>query len=318
MAKIVVAHINTESMEIDLGKLKNDKVAWMVLLKDDGSLQHFFPNPKLIYEMEKYNEETNDIIPDPKTFRINNEDLNHIHITKLRNESYENAKRLIDECMVEELQMLLNEIWDGNAQKWIDNPDVHNTLGHEFVMDYGFTRNQIKWIRHMLHILQGNDSYCDNCRYIAWVIDKETKDKIGGACGHPVFVLNNHGRTTFTGIPYSKPDWCAGKEDILSEKEEKLSPKEQKFLDDTMEIVDQNKDLEIAMSKIGHNGEDDGGCGALIGQEVTDYLEGNCPYTHQKCDYWQEISKGDWECVLPDNTPPDKDPVCPHSKRSKQ
>lgn len=130
MAKIIVAHKNTESTEIDLGELKNDKVAWMVLLKDDGSLQHFFPN------------------------RV--DDFGHM--TQLRDESYVNAKRIIDECTVEELQMLLNEIWDGNAQKWIDNSDMHDTIGYEFIMKHGFTRNQLKWIRHLIHIVQGRNA----------------------------------------------------------------------------------------------------------------------------------------------------------------
>jgi len=97
----------------------------------------------------------------------------------------------------------------------------------------------------------------------------------------------------------------------------KLSKKDQEFADETMKLADENKDLEVALSKIGHYDTEKGGCGSLIAQEVTDYIEGNCPYTHKKCKYWKEISKDDFECVLPDSTPTDKDPICPHSKRGK-
>lgn len=40
MAKIVVVHKNTETKEIDLGK--NDKVAWIVLMDNNGKLTKFF------------------------------------------------------------------------------------------------------------------------------------------------------------------------------------------------------------------------------------------------------------------------------------
>jgi len=48
MAKLVVAQRNTKSINVDLGELKNDKIAWIVLLKYDGTLQHFYPNREVI------------------------------------------------------------------------------------------------------------------------------------------------------------------------------------------------------------------------------------------------------------------------------
>ena len=42
MAKIVVVHTNTEVHEFELGK--NDKVEWIVLIKNDGRRELFMPS----------------------------------------------------------------------------------------------------------------------------------------------------------------------------------------------------------------------------------------------------------------------------------
>jgi len=131
MAKIVVAHRNTETKEIDLGELKNDKVVWLVLLKDNGELEHFFPNRTTLV-------------------------VNHDAILFLRDRSYANAEKIIDKCQVAELKYILNDLWDANAKRWIDNQGMHDTIGFEHIMETGFTRNQIKWIENMFEILQGD------------------------------------------------------------------------------------------------------------------------------------------------------------------
>lgn len=243
-----------------------------------------------------------------------------------------------------------------------------------------------------------NESYCDGCKYITWLVAKATGVRGGGGCSHPKLLKKMNHRTSFAGVPKEKPRWCFGKEhgqvmhiDTLVKKcgyfngaspvnngygcehpkqedqEEfegkeygrcirssctiafPLSPNEhpedrtffddaewnkmtdgdwmfvhgvfksgldvkgQEFLDETMEKVDQNKDLEVALSKIDvFDGGDDGGCGSLIAQEVQDYLDGNCPHTHKKCkgDYWKEISDGVWSCTHPE----DDNTICPMEK----
>lgn len=171
MTKLVMAHKNTDTIEIDLGELKNDKVAWIVLLKDDGSLQHFFPNEQVM-----------DIV-----------------------------------------------------------------------------------------------SKCIDCKEL---FITHTKDR------------NNRCQS------------C-----------------EQKFVDDTMKLVDENPELEVALSKIGHgqgsgiivSGDDEGGCGNKIAQEVHDYIEGHCPHTHKKCDHWKEIEDDVFSCTHPE----DDNTICPLEKELK-
>jgi len=136
MANIGIVHLNTEIKEIDIGD--NDKVSWIVLDKNDGSRQKFFP--------EKSKEELKAI------WKAEHEKRN-----RLRKISYANAEKIIDRCQVDELKWLLNDIWDGNARQWLDNPDNIGTIGQEVVLETGFTTNQMEWIEHMFHILQGDE-----------------------------------------------------------------------------------------------------------------------------------------------------------------
>ncbi|MCK4544624.1 hypothetical protein KAU43_03730 [candidate division WOR-3 bacterium] len=59
--------------------------------------------------------------------------------------------------------------------------------------------------------MEDNESYCDGCKYITWMIVKATGLKCGGGCNHPVVLKNMDHRTSFTGVPKEKPRWCAGK-----------------------------------------------------------------------------------------------------------
>jgi len=136
MANIVVVHQNTETQDFDIGD--NDKIAWIVLHKNEGSIQKFFP--------EKSPEEQKALWK-----------AEHDRSIALRKISYANAEKIIEKCRIDELKYLLNDIWDGNATMWLDNPANEGTVGHETVLETGFTSNQMRWIEHMFHILQGDE-----------------------------------------------------------------------------------------------------------------------------------------------------------------
>ena len=136
MAKIIVVHRNSENQEFDIGK--NDKVTWITMLKEDSSLQKFFPekSPEELKAMWK---------------------AEHDRCIALRKISYANAELTINKFESDEFQNLLNDIWDGNAKQWLDNPENKDTNGYNSIMKTGFTTNQMKWIKHMYHILQGDE-----------------------------------------------------------------------------------------------------------------------------------------------------------------
>ncbi|MCK4544625.1 hypothetical protein KAU43_03735 [candidate division WOR-3 bacterium] len=136
MAKIVVVHRNIETQQFDIGK--NDKVTWITLQKDDGSLQKFFP--------EKSPEELKAIWK-----------AEHDRSIALRKISYANAEKTINKCHVEEFKNILNDIWDGNATAWLDHPGKEDTNGHESIMETGFTTNQMRWIKKVFKIFQGDE-----------------------------------------------------------------------------------------------------------------------------------------------------------------
>ena len=66
-------------------------------------------------------------------------------------------------------------------------------------------------------------NYCEKCKYVSWIATKDgttisplhTRKQtsiIGGACNHPKALEFYARKTTFMGIPESKPYWCPGME----------------------------------------------------------------------------------------------------------
>ncbi len=230
-----------------------------------------------------------------------------------------------------------------------------------------------------------NESYCDGCKYITWMIVKATELKCGGGCSHPVVLKRMDHRTSFTGVPKEKPQWCAGKRhgkvihiDTFTKKcgyfiwnspvnngygcnnpkqedQEEFEgkeygrcmrkscpiafslcphdePEDRKYFDcdDWQNMTDGDwllvfgvfkSELEVAPSKIDHggfigSGDDEGGCGSLIGQEITDYIEGNCPHTHKKCDHWEQIAIIGKPVINSCTHPEDDNTICPIEKEN--
>jgi hypothetical protein len=145
MAKIVVIHKNLSKQQFDIGN--NDKIAWIILWDNEENMIKYFREEDPV-ELKKQSE------------------IDFVISNSLRHRSYANAERLIDECQIDEFKWLLNEVWDRNANYWIDNHRMHETQGFESIMKYGFTRNQMKWIKHIQEILykitDGSNEITDN------------------------------------------------------------------------------------------------------------------------------------------------------------
>lgn len=193
MAYLVIVHKNTETKKVDLGD--NDKIAWMLLHKKDNSIQKFFAELSKEEQKRLWDEK-------------------HKRDMKLRNRSYAEAEKLIEQSPLEELKWLLTEIWDYNARMWLDNDEMDDTIGQETVLESGFTTNQNRWIRKVLEqICQTDGGYCNDCKYATLLQAPDNNQVIGGSCNHPEFVKKVL-ITTFSGVPKTKPTWCHGKEPI--------------------------------------------------------------------------------------------------------
>ena len=66
----------------------------------------------------------------------------------LRKQSFEAAEKLFV-GIPEELEFILSDLWDYNAQKWLDNPEMADTIGAENIVKYGFLTNQVAWINEL-------------------------------------------------------------------------------------------------------------------------------------------------------------------------
>ena len=80
-------------------------------------------------------------------------------------------------------------------------------------------------------------------------------------------------------------------------KSEDVQPTEQDldFLEGTRQLIEENKDIEVALSKIGE-------------------YHVKCPYVNQYCEYYQPIGDGTMECIYPDSHP--DNPECPIDKEN--
>lgn len=71
------------------------------------------------------------------------------HMSELVEKVKAKALKIYDMCP-EPLRWLIGDLIEYNIKYWVLDPETENTVGRSEVLETGFTRNQLKWIKKLL------------------------------------------------------------------------------------------------------------------------------------------------------------------------
>lgn len=79
--------------------------------------------------------------------------------SKLAEKARKNAVKIYEKCP-EPFRWIVGDLIDYNIFFWILNSEKHGTVGHQEVLETGFTKNQLKWINETIRQLKGDKDAC--------------------------------------------------------------------------------------------------------------------------------------------------------------